>query len=234
MVERARKEIRLSQALTAFVIALMLFGMGALLGYIVNYQKADYLEEQNELLRAQVENVQLQLLYMDVIGGNDTCSVLKSQLMKENLNGLNDRLVELGRRLEYYQSARDFGTEFQRLRTTYFLLEIRSWLFYHEIREKCNEDVVEVLYFYSSTACEGCEGEGYILTEFKDMLGDRMLVYSLDVEWSQPIMDTIRSDFNVTSVPALVINGKKYGYLERGEMQKVLCEELVEKPNFCI
>ncbi len=218
----------LKHAALALVITLAIFVVGGLLGYSLNSEKSRLLTEQTHSIDADMQNIQLSLLYMDALGPEHSCGVLSAEVGQATA-----RLNELGKRLQSYQDAEDFGTEFQMLKDDYSFLELRTWLFYHQLREKCNTDTADVVYFYSSHNCEGCIGQGKILDSLKRELGNRLLVFSLDTEWGQPIMKAFMADFNVTSAPALVVNGQRYGYLEEDEFKQVLCSQYKDKPKFC-
>jgi len=223
-----KKNLTLRHAALALVITLIIFMVGGLLGYSLNTEKSNLLSEQTHHIDVDMQNIQLSLLYMNALGPSHSCGVLNTEVARAT-----GKLNELGKRLQSYQDAEDFGTDFQMLKDDYSFLELRTWLFYHQLRENCSTDTVDVVYFYSSHNCEGCIGQGKILDNLKRKLGDRLLVFSLDTEWDQPIMKAFMADFNVTSAPALVVNGQEHGYLEESEFKQVVCSQYKDKPNFC-
>jgi len=220
--------LTLRHAALALVITLIIFMVGGLLGYSLNTEKSRMLTEQTHNIEAEMQNIQLSLLYMNALGPGHSCNVLNAEVTQAT-----KKLNELGKQLQSYQDAEDFGTEFHMLKDDYSFLELRTWLFYHQLREKCSTDAVDVVYFYSSHNCEGCIGQGKILDNLKRELGDRLLVFSLDTEWGQPIMKAFMADFNVTSAPALVVNGQEHGYLEEKGLRQALCNSYKKKPEFC-
>jgi hypothetical protein len=223
-----KKDLTLRHALLALVITIAVFVVGGLLGYSLNIEKSRMLTEQVQTLQSDMESIQLSLLYVDALGPEHSCGVMQAEVTRAT-GELND----LGKRLQSYQDAEDFGTDFFMLKDQYSFLELRTWLFYKKLRENCATDTVDVVYFFSSHSCEGCIGQGKVLDNMKRSLGDRLLVFSLDTEWDQPIMKAFMQDFGVSQAPALVVNGKKHGYLEDAEFQQVLCGEYTDKPSFC-
>ncbi len=133
------------------------------------------------------------------------------------------RLTELGQKIQSYQDAEDFGTTFFQLKDEYMFLQIRTWLMYEKMQRKCDTDSNSILYFYSSEYCSSCEGQGKILSSLKKKYGEDLLVFSLDTEWSQPILKAIKNDFNVTQVPTLIVDGEKHsGFQSQEEIEKEL------------
>ena len=222
------KDLKVRHAVFALIITLAIFLMGGLLGYTLNVEKARLLTEETHAMQSEIQNMQLSLMYMDTLGPEHSCPVLLTEVTRAT-----DKLNELGKKLQSYQDAEDFGTEFFMLKDEYSFLELRTWLYYHKLREECGTDTVDIVYFYSSVSCDGCIGQGKVIDNVKRDMGDRMLVFSFDTEWEQPILTAFMQDFGVDVPPAVIINGQKFGYLDEPEFRELLCNEYTNKPESC-
>ncbi|MFH1125643.1 MAG: hypothetical protein V1703_00825 [Candidatus Altiarchaeota archaeon] len=211
----------------AFAISVALFASGILIGYSFNAVKVSVVDKQISDLRSDVENVQLEFMYMDTMGEEHACP-----LLEQESNRLLSKLDRFGEELTNYEESKDLGSDFYELKNTYHFLQIRTWLLQERMKKDCGSDTVTVLYFYSKD-CEECKSQGYTITYFKQELKDRLMVFALDTGWQQPMMDAIKSDLNITETPMVVVNSKRYSFLTKEELIGILCGEYNQKPDFC-
>lgn len=212
----------------AFAISVALFAAGVLIGYSFNAVKVDVTTRQIGEMRSDVENLQLEFMYLDTMGLQHACPVLEQES-----NRLVKKLDSFGEELTNYEEANDFGSNFYELKDTYHFLQLRTWLLQERMKRECGNDIVTVMYFYSKN-CPACQQQGYTITYLKQNLEDRLMVFALDTGWQQPMMNALTSDFKVESTPSLVINGRLYGPLGKEDLKGVICGEYDIKPEFCL
>lgn len=223
-----RKNATLRHVVLAFVISLFIFTAGFFIGYSFNTQKINLIDERINELKTETENMQLELMYLDTMGVEHTCPIIEAES-----SNLLKKLSTFGEQLTNYQNSKDFGSRFNEIKDTYMFLQLRTWLIQKRLKKDCNSDTVSVIYFYSSENCSLCKSQGFILSYFKQELQSRLMVFSLDVEWNQPMMNALKLDFNVTDTPSLVVDGHRRGFTSKEELQEILCGEYKEKPDFC-
>ncbi|MDD5112271.1 MAG: hypothetical protein PHG85_06985 [Candidatus Altiarchaeota archaeon] len=211
----------------AFAISVALFASGVLIGYSFNAVKIDATTRQISDMRSDVENIQLEFMYLDSMGMRHACPVLEQESAR-----LVKKLDSFGEVLTNYEEANDFGSNFRELKDTYHFLQLRTWLLQERMKSECDNDIVTLLYFHSKN-CSACMQQGYVITYVKQNLGDRLMVFALDTGWEQPIMEAMMSDIGYASAPTLVINGKSYGALDKKELAKAVCGEYDVMPEFC-
>jgi thiol-disulfide isomerase/thioredoxin len=101
----------------------------------------------------------------------------------------------------------------------------------------CDDNVVNILYFFSRDQCDICPSQGQILTYFKKKLQDKLLVFPINVDFEEDedFIKIIRIRYNVTVMPTLVVNDQKYeGVVSRDELSKIICEQSGNKEKCLI
>ena len=89
-----KKDLTMKHAALALVITLIIFVVGGLLGYSLNTEKSRVLTEQAHTIDADMQNIQLSLLYTNTLGPEHSCNVLGEEVAQTT-----KELNELGKRL---------------------------------------------------------------------------------------------------------------------------------------
>ena len=82
-----------------------------------------------------------------------------------------------------------------------------------------------ILYFYRND-CDICPNQGVILTYFKNVFGDKLLVFPIDggLSSDESAVDIIQSRFNITSYPTLIVEEQKFeGVIEKDALRTIIC-----------
>jgi len=174
-------------------------------------------EEEYASLQRRTENLQLEYAYLSIIGQNLSCGSLSALV-----DDTTKKVRELGEDLE---NAR--GKEFDSLRRDYALLSTKAWILNNYVKERCNREVAVILYFYS-VPCQECVEQGHILDglyagEFKD----RIIVFVLNSDLDEPIVNLLKRSHNVTETPAIVIGDRTYkGLIPEDNLTRIISEEI--------
>ena len=204
--------------LTAAFFSLLLYMIGVMSGLFIEKSMASYTEAQVYLLQRQLENLQLEYAYLSIIGKDLTCEQLSS------LVGASTQEVwELGRELN------DDDPRFEELRRDYALLSTKAWILNSYVKDRCETDVVVLLYFYS-IPCEDCIQQGYILDELRSEYKDKVLVFVLNSNLDEPIVNTLKIAYDIQETPAIVIGENTYLSLrDKTELRDLINQELENK-----
>ncbi len=215
--------------LAAFVITCLLFVIGLMIGLRVSDYRLALLQDFTAQQRADFESLQLQYAYLSA--SNTSCVALQNAL-ENSVAQLEEARVKLE---QYLQASSDPG-EFLLEKREYMLAEIRYWLLARETEEACGKESVRVLYFYEDDdLCDRCSTQGYILTSLKDRLQDKLLVFSLDAQSDEPMVEIIKGVYNITSVPSLVVDEElRDGFVTEDDLLTVICSHFVEMPGPCL
>lgn len=209
--------------LIAALLSLVFYIIGVISGLFIEKSMTGYTEEKVMSLQRRVENIQLEYMYLSTMGNELNCdflSVLLDDTTREFWNIRND-LVKLEDKKENLISER-----YLNLKRDYALLSTRAWILNSNVKEKCNEDVVVLLYFYS-VPCQNCIRQGAILDEIREEFQNKMRVFVLDANLDEPIVQTLRKAYNINITPSLIIgNSTYYGLIEKEKLRTIISEEL--------
>ncbi|RMD67094.1 hypothetical protein D6817_02535 [Candidatus Pacearchaeota archaeon] len=106
----------------------------------------------------------------------------------------------------------------------YNVLLLKHYLAVKELNEMCGANFTTILFFYSNQPLykDVSEDQGIILGLIRKKFSDRVRVYALDVDLGLATVDFLREKYGVESVPAVVIDGKTYGYLTKEQVEEIL------------
>jgi hypothetical protein len=211
----------------AGAITLLIFALGVMLGLVFDYERIESLQNQNSGQELGWQSLQLQYLYLSTIENSTAaCPVLQKSL--------ENSIKELGKSLEklqdYEKNTQVNQAEYSVISRKYLLDNFRYWVFSSSVGERCQQGVINVLYFYSLKDCSVCPNQGVILTNFKTKLQDQILIFPINTDVPEDFTGILMLQYNITRLPALVINGQSYqGVVPRDELARIICEASRDK-----
>ncbi len=199
--------------LFAFIITTSIFLIGILLGSYLTTKKVAALRDLQQDLRTQLLSYDLQSSLLT----ENVCVFNEQETLVEELSTLADRLTAMEEQLG------NSNPDVLSLKRYYSLLEIRHWLFLKKLNNVCSARSTFILYFYADdTSCPSCQSQGYILSYLRQKY-PLLRVYSFDIRINDPALATLKSLYNITAVPSIVVNEKTYArYLQRDELETIL------------
>lgn len=208
--------------IVALILSITVFLLGLLLG---NYLAMSKLKEFRETEEKFIIDL-LALEIRDSLLQENICRLDPEELFEEKAT-LGKMLSELERRLG--KENKDVIAK----KEIYELIEIKTLQYLEQIKEECNTDHNIVLFFYTNKkgdpkgSVDGCEDQGKILDQIVyehnvKKKGKPVHVFAFDINSKNQATRALILKYNVTSVPALVINGKKHGYLVKSELEELL------------
>ena len=212
------RKISSKKYLIAFVLTLLVFGGGVILGFTLDDVR---LEDSKQLAlkeKVNLRSIQLQQQYID--SGQADCKTL-NKVLEENINQLARKMETVQ---EYDKNSVFNQEEFDLQLQDYFLTEIQFLLTSEEIDQKCSRDSVKVVYFYDEN---NQDTQGDILAYLKKKFGSRLLVFSFDSTFQhEPMIPILLSSHEITKYPSLVVNGKTYsGHQPVKKLMGTICDE---------
>ena len=148
-----------------------------------------------------------------------------------------DEVERTAQKLEDFIKDTDSKEDYSILKRQYVISQIRYWLLVQEANKICKKDSIPVLYFYSVSeeGCGECTTQGVILSYLKEVLKEKLLIFSLDANFDEePLVSLITGNYNIERTPSLVINEKVYeGLRSKEELLKLFCNQYKEKPGVC-
>ena len=193
-------KVNYSRITAALSITLLIFFSGFVGGYFLTSGKISQLTElQNEIY---TQSLSLDALFD--LASENLCHA-------KGLIPINNQLNELGNKLTIIEEDTSRSFEAQLLAEQYVALEVKHFLLIKDINQECGKKYSTVLYFFSPDRgeCSNCAAQGALLTEVKEQMPE-LMIYSFNWNIDSPVIDRLLLDYDVDTIPTLVINGKKF------------------------
>jgi hypothetical protein len=217
--------------LAAAVITAVIFLLGMFVGFTVEGKRVNVMQDM--YVEQQVKFASSQLQYSYVSGdGALNCPALYT-IFYSNIKDLDLARI----RLENFRQDSKINTaSFDLLKREYTLEELRYWMLADQARKVCGQDIVRVLYFYSTDQeCPTCSEQGFVLDYLKKLFGDRLLIFALDSQLDEPMVGVLMKQYNVTSYPGIVIEREQSsnGFVAKDALLAHVCGRFNETPSQC-
>jgi thiol-disulfide isomerase/thioredoxin len=176
----------------------------------------------------EIKNIESRIA-VDILASETQFSLLSELTCRDiSSNFLSKELAELGDKLSYTEQNRGSrDTEVINLKRYYSLLQIKDFLLMQKIKDRCGNDTLFIIYFYSNLKdkCPDCSKEGLVLTRLRQEYPD-LRVYSFDYDLDLSALQTLISIYDIRDVqPALIVNDKVYyGYISIEEIKEIMPE----------
>jgi len=218
------RKISKDKYIIAGILTFLIFALGLSMGIILEemrYNKAEAINQEQDI---SYLSLQLQYLFLTTFESQENCPVLFTTL-RTTIDDLSGSLAKI---IEYEKENSINEDDYELISRRYTLDNLRYWVLAERAKESCNLDIVPVLYFYSDD-CPSCPNQGTVLTYFKKLLGDQLLVFPINVDLKdeEPMVEIVMSLYEVDKVPSLVIEGEKYeGVIKKNDLQDIICANL--------
>ena len=209
-------KIRKDVFISTFIIVAGIFVLGLYLGSKLDSYRIDDLKMQIGKSELDAESFIIEMGFVDSFSEN------KCVIVKPIIDELSGELGEIGKTLTKYDERGIFDkNEYDILKRRYFILEIKAYTLRKELKEECDEDKNVILYFYDINNNEESLRQGYVLDSMVNRNQD-ITVFSIDREFKEPLLETVKRHYNVTKGPTIILNfNKKFeGFTSEAEIVK--------------
>jgi len=215
MSRKSKRALTRKQVLVlALLLSIALFGAGLYSGLVAssviqkqNRQEFTQLLDYVSRLKDELNSLQVEQLFIDSLDEREKCALSQNRFA-EVAEQLDYYWKILPTRIETYEYKRTLTKQYQQLKSEYTKLSLRAWIIARDNYEKCHSNTIPVLYFYNQT-CMNCSEQGVVLDTVKKQLKNmkkNVLVFTIDLNQDEPSVRLIRDYYNVSHVPALIIN----------------------------
>lgn len=215
----------------AAALTLTIFLLGLMLGLVIESKRVAYVQDERAEQELDYSSLQLQYLYIDQLGQENNCDAVVKTFDRTvtDLERARTRLEE------YSQRATVNRQEFELLQRDYTLAQIRYWLLARKTKNLCNTEFSTILYFFApDEMCDSCNEQAFILTYLKKRMKDKLLNFVIMAEQEEPMVDILKTTYNITKYPTLVIGDKKFsGFTPRSTILQELCREYTSEIEDC-
>lgn len=224
-----RRQISKDKYIIAAILTFLIFFLGLSLGVIIDNYRLEYVEFESKRQEMDFTSLQFMLGYLSNLqSSNETCAALRVAF-----EGSVDRLAEsMDEFLEFKEATRLNQDQYQLASRRYLLDNLRYWYFAEQTNNKCSHDLVTILYFYSGEHCDECPNQGVILTYFKTLYGDDVLIFPIDIDLAEdePLIEVIKARYQVTDYPSIVVGDKSYsGVVPKEKVSQIICDSFEDK-----
>jgi len=197
--------IDINKYIAVTATAILIFILGISLGSYLAGTRLEYFEKSQQELTTMLKGLELK---DELLEQSDICVLTWNDVWKEK--------VDMGKKISYLESR--FGKDNKDIieqKKIYELIEIRTLLLLEKIKQECKEDLITILFFYTNKkddekgSWKKCDDLGYILDALYRQ-DSRVNIFSFNINIKNPATDTLRQNYNITKVPSLVIEGKRY------------------------
>lgn len=207
----------------AAVLAVIIFGLGVLLGYVVEEWRFSRLEQDTRILESEWEDVRLQSEYYKLFDPT-----------KENCAAAIDKNIEFADRVYWqsrqyadYKKATKIAPKLAFLEEKrHVLLRLQFWLNSVYLKDKCDADYINIVYFYASRPTPEQEGkqdvQAGVLHELKMRYSADVMLIALPTDFDVSLIDIMLEQYTIDSIPAVLID-------ERFELEGVSSVEDIEE-----
>ncbi|MBI4148620.1 hypothetical protein HY490_04990 [Candidatus Woesearchaeota archaeon] len=206
---------------TSFVLTLLIFIIGILLNYYLDFFRIDQIEEVLTHHELDTAAYRLEQSFVELTGGS-VCAA-----MDKRIEDLKKEIRRVGSDLSSYSSFSWFRkTDYDYLKRKYFLLQIKFYSILKELSDKCDTPYVPVLFFYEIDD-KVSERQGFVLEDLSKEYS-QVAVTSLDKDYSdEPLVKLLVAQYNVTSAPTIIFDSvRKEGYTYVGELNATVLRML--------
>ena len=217
-----KRKVSKNKYFFAFVITLIVFSLGLLLGLVIESKRIQLIEIQDQQQKLDFSSLQSQYQLIDLFGEEKNCVALK-KTFEESITNLGKSRVKLEK---YLESSNLNKKEFGLLKREYTLAQINFWLLTKKTKDVCQMEHSVIFYFYGDDSqCSDCADQAYVLTYLKDKLGVHLLNFVFDAQLSEePLIEILKKTYGVTKYPTLIINEKKFeGFVSKEKILKEIC-----------
>ena len=87
--------------------------------------------------------------------------------------------------------------------------------------------LLSILYFFSREFCKICPNQGVILSYFKEIFDEDILIFPIDADLKEdePIISLLESVYDIVAYPTIIIDETAYRRIvPKDELGKIICE----------
>lgn len=200
-------------------------GLILLVGFLAGLQADDtrvnYLEDQIQESTIRSQTFVVTGNYLSDSSQN-FCSVVESQIPE-----VADENADIGRNLQSFSSKSvSNGKEYDFLKKRYYINQLRLYNLISDYKERCPSNVTTTFYFFDNSIQS--QRQGTVLTQYREETPGTAYIFSYNVETDDSaVVEILKSDFNVTDGPSIVINGNQTyrRYVGLRELKEIMADK---------
>ncbi|HLD42999.1 MAG TPA: hypothetical protein VJB08_03350 [Candidatus Nanoarchaeia archaeon] len=201
----------------SLVITVSIFASAIMISYALDFVREQKLQAVLIANELSAESFLLEKSFLEE-NSNTSCQTLHASI-QDILNKLQGIREDLN---TYRGRSSMKEKDFDYLKRKYFLLELSTYLLVQDWADSCGPEYTPILFFYTIDDRQS-ERQGYILDDLSKQDGSAV-IFSFDLAYpDEPSMNLLKTRFNVTNAPTIIINSKKKeGIVYGAELQELM------------
>jgi|TARA_Y100000310_G_scaffold186143_2_gene186194 hypothetical protein len=188
----------------ALVLTVVVFLLGVFLGFALESNRVRDVEEQYRRIELEWSDAKLQSLYYQNLEPRFCDSAIE-----ENLN-FADKVYKEGLKLETYDKASFLTDDLEWEKRKYALLKVEFWLNSIVLRERCNADYINLVYFFANDPEFEIKAEqnaqSGILKDLKQKHGKQLMLIPLPIDMDISMVNIMKGTYDISKTPTILIN----------------------------
>ena len=190
--------------LQALIITFVVFNIGIFLGYKLESSRLDkinewYLESEMELLNQRIQTDAFEVIDLD-------CDAM----IEENIK-FADNIFEKALIIDKYEKASRINTDIISLHKKYDLLRTLLWINSISIKQKCDSDYHNVVYFYkfNDPSIDQKAKQRFfsnLLAQVKQEKGSRILLIPIAADNDLSSVNLLLDKYEIQELPTILID----------------------------
>ncbi len=190
--------------LYALILTFVVFNIGIFMGYMLESSRIDkinklYLEAEMELLDQRIQKDALEIIDFD-------CDAM----IKENIK-FADKIYEEALLIQRYEDANQINPNIIFQHKRYDLLRTLFWINSMRIKEKCNSDYHNVVYFYqyNNPSIEQKSKQRFfskLLSQIKEKFGNNIMLIPIAGDNDISSINLLLDKYGIEELPVILID----------------------------
>ncbi|MDO8660635.1 MAG: hypothetical protein Q7K43_01980, partial [Candidatus Woesearchaeota archaeon] len=210
----------------SFFITVGVFIIGILLNYGLDFVRVNTIVDQ------MVSHEIGRLSFVVEKEFTQTVGSVPCALLRERIIELKKQIRQVGSDLSGYSSVSWLNKkDFDYLKRKYILLQLRFFSLVQGVNTACGDPYIPILFFYSVDD-ELSEREGFVLEDLSKAYEDKVVVLSIDKDYSdEPLAYLFAKAYNVSVAPTVIIGGVKHEGFEYQGVLNATILSILRKPD---
>ena len=206
----------------AGILTLVVFISGVMLGYFLENSRVNEIRQEYNTIEKEWADAKILSTFYQLMTPS-FCDVA----INENLN-FADRVYKEGLKLENYEKSNRITNEILYDKERYVLLKLEFWLNSVYLKDKCNTNYTNLIYFYAQkpTIQQRAEQDtqSKILKDLKNKNGQDLMLIPLPIDIDIATINILKESYKINMVPSLLLNEKikLEGVTKLEEIEKVM------------
>ena len=187
------------------IITFVIFITGILLGMYIEEDRSKGIIDHYEELEFSWYDSKLRTSFYQLLG-QDLCE----NAIKDNLE-FSDKIYEEGKRIQHIEDANKFDEKLRKEKRQYALLKTEFWLNAILLKETCNADYHNIIYFYKDRPDSDFEEQqqkvqSKVLGDLKERYGSDLMLIPLPINLDVGVIDVFVNTYEIEETPAILID----------------------------